>query len=136
MKARTHFLTGIAALFLATGTVHANDALPPSIEDEYCPHENEALDPDTQILYQPADNDCAHRRPTTIITFTTTGFERVFREIKCRFTEIKKLAETTYRISASCIDSHSVVSPTKNYVIRFDLQIIDRDLLLTYLSEG
>ena len=64
--------------------------------------------------------------------FSPTGSESM-RDVECKYTQIKKVTETTYRIQANCENSHA--EPEK-FTLFFDLEILERGLLFTFLSEG
>jgi hypothetical protein len=117
-------LAGVTALFLATGTAHA-DELPKSIDGDYCKN---ILD-DSQVLYEHGECDIGH--PSDGAFFSSTTYENM-RDVFCEFVEIKKLTATTYQIQANCVDSHA--APRKFSL--FELEILPRGLLVTYFSEG
>jgi hypothetical protein len=117
-------LTGIAALLLATGTAHADELPSFKIDGGYC----KEWVTDFQTFYKRgfcASGDGA--------SFTSTTYENM-RDVSCKFIEIKKITAIIYRIRADCVESHTAIS--NQFIVLFDLEILRRGLLITYLSEG
>jgi hypothetical protein len=105
------------------------DELPKSINGPYC---KESLNA-SQTFYK--RGYCGTWHPSDGAYFTSTSYENL-RDVKCKFAQIKKIAERTYRIQANCTDRHSLVSEPEEFISLFDLEISRRGLLVTYLSEG
>jgi len=114
-------LTGIAALFLATGTAYA-DVLPRSIRGDYC---REYLN--DQVLYKRGElcsSDAA--------SFSRTHYENA-RDVDCDFIKIKKISKRVYRVQADCVDSHT---QPRQFFSLFKLKILpSQNLLITYLRK-
>jgi len=118
----------IAALFLATGTAHA-DELPKAIYGSYC---WEQLN-DSQILYKRGECSSLHWRNGAFFTSTTY---KNWQDVSCEFTEIKKITATIYQVHANCINRHTI--DPEEFIVFIELEILrrGRGLLITYLSEG
>ena len=100
------FLTGIAALFLATGAAHATDQLPEHILGRWC--NSYASTKSQEVYFRPNHRDresCCCSDMTDGITISQDGYDDdspVDDAPSCLFDNIKRKDRDTYLIHAHC----------------------------------
>ena len=127
-------LTAVAVLFLATGTAHAAEVkglpdeltLPDWRTCEEFPENNDDHDP-REIFAPNNGRQCKHAG--FALYLWDTGYSGPGRGI-CNFEKIEKVGNA-YQVDAKCDRGHDFWT-TEN----LELEIIDRYLVVTYLSEG
>jgi hypothetical protein len=108
---KTAIIAGCAALFLVTGTAHANDKLPGYMLGRWC-YGNE-VSTEAQQVYFPPDIHDPKRSTCSDLTDGINIDEYGYDEespsdsgITCRFEKIKQRGESTYLAYVRCIDIH------------------------------
>src|SRR5260370_24888365 len=105
------FLTGIAVLFLATGTAHAADQLPEHMLGEWCGADN--VSTATQaVYYRPNNKDPEMTKCSEFndpITISREGYTEVEEEttFSCIFDKVERKEEEAYLTYAKCTNDHT-----------------------------
>jgi hypothetical protein len=128
-------LTGIAALFLATGTAHAIEVK--GLPEEFtwgtwrtCEEFPENNDDDSPREIFAPDNGRGCERAGFALYLSATGYSGPGRG-GCNFEKIDKIGNA-YQVYANCNIGNPYSARTEN----LELEIINGYLVVTYLSEG
>jgi hypothetical protein len=139
------FLTSVGALFLATGTAHAQSVdLPNEMLGEWCWDKivNTQKEDDDDQTYYFREEKAQTCDDVFVLTKTTANFTRPVSSmppLNCEIDNIEFVDQTTYRIRAHCVQHWKFTNAPdkiKRSYEYFEIRIVEGDLIKTDVSEG